>query len=150
MRQSFVTASVLLVMVAVAYGQSQIASSAAAPLFYDVSQETTLTGTVAVLSKVSLPGTLPGAHLTLTTPNSSIDVSLGNFAFSGKGALSLAEGLQIEVTGVFKRLRGSQVLLARLVKVGDSVYAIRNIHGLPVTPQPHERANQHIQNEETR
>ncbi len=150
MRRHFGTALVLLVMVTVVYGQSQIASSTAAPLFYDASQETTLTGTVAVLSKSSHPGKLPGAHLTLTTPNSSIDVSLGSFAFSGKGALSLTEGQQVEVTGVLKKLNGTQVLLARLVKAGDGIYAIRNIHGLPVTPNTHERANQKAQNEETR
>lgn len=150
MRQFFIIALLLSVMVMVAWGQSQSASGTAAPLFYDVSQETTLTGTVAVLSKSSLPGTLPGAHLTLTAPNSSIDVSLGHFAFSGKDALSLAAGQQVEVTGVFKRLRGSQVLLARLVKVGNSVYAIRNIHGLPVTPNAHERATQKALYEETR
>lgn len=150
MTRYFFITSVLLVIVTVAYSHAQSASDTAAPLFYDVSQETTLTGTVARLSKSSLPGTLSGAHLTLTTPNSSIDVSLGHFAFSGKGALSVAEGQQVEVTGVLKKLHGSQVLLARVVRVGDSVYAIRNIHGLPVTPHMHERANQKALYEETR
>lgn len=142
--------AMLFLTVTVGLSQVQIVSPTAAPLFYDMSQEITLTGTVSSLFTKALPGTLPGTHFALTTPNDTLDVSLGAFSFSGKGALSLTEGQQVEVVGVFKKLRERQVLLARTVKVGDKVYAIRNIYGLPVTPKSHERANQEAQNGETR
>lgn len=147
----FLGVTVMLpLMIIVGLCQGQRVAPIATPLFYDISQEITLTGTVSRLFTRAFPGTLPGAHLTLTTPNNTVDVSLGAFAFSVSGALSLTEGQQVEVVGVLKNLHGSQVLLARMVNVGDKVFAIRNIHGLPVTPRAHERANQEAQNGETR
>jgi hypothetical protein len=148
MRQVWRMASVLLLAI-VGRSQAQNPSHSAAPLFYDVAQETTLTGTVAGVFTKATPGMLPGSHLTLTTPDSSVDVSLGAFAFVGKGSVSVSGGQQIEVTGILKNLQGKPVFFARLLKVGDNVYTLRNAHGLPVTPNSHERANQ-AQNGETR
>jgi hypothetical protein len=143
-----ITSVLLLTIVARGYAQT---SHSTAPFFYDIARETTLTGAVTGLfPKAAAPGMLPGAHLTLTTPTSSIDVSLGVFAFDGKGSLSISEGQQIEVTGIMKTLHGRPVFFARLLKVGDNIFAIRNAHGLPVPPNSHERANQEAQNGENR
>lgn len=149
MRQVLRITSVLLLAI-VGRSLAQNPSHSPAPLFYDVAQETTLTGTVTGIFTKATLGMLPGSHLTLTTPNSSVDVSLGAFAFVGKGSLSVSGGQQIEVTGIMKSLQGKPVFFARLLKVGDNVFAVRNAHGLPVTPSSHEHANQEAQNMETR
>ncbi len=112
---------------------------ATGPLSYDISKEVTLSGTVSsVLTKQS-KGMLMGSHLLLETASGPVDASLGRFAFHGKGALKVAGGQQVEVTGVMKTLKDKQVFLTRTVKVGEKVYAIRNQHGVPVSPQARER-----------
>ncbi len=113
----------------------------AGPFSYDVSQEITLNGTVSsVLAKPS-PGMIWGSHILLATTSGAVDASLGTFGLRGKGALSVAAGQQIEMTGVMKTLMNKQVFLARTVKVGGEVYTIRNEHGLPVSPQARQRTS---------
>ena len=132
---------------------AQTASSAtrpAGPYSYDLSEEVTLNGTVLnVLTKAS-PGMITGSHLLLTTLSGTVDISLGTLGLQGQGALSVSAGQQVEVIGVIRTLKGKPVLLARAVKVGDRVYAIRNEHGIPVSPQARQRARQKAaQNGET-
>ena len=112
----------------------------ATPLTYDISQEVTLSGTVSsVLTKAS-SGMIAGSHLLLTTLSGTVDVSLGTFGLQGKGALSVATGQQVLVTGVMKTLKDQQVFIARTAKVGEQTYVIRNKHGIPVSPQARQRA----------
>jgi hypothetical protein len=121
--------------------QAQTAERSVGPFGYDASKEVTLNGTVlSVLAKPS-PGMVMGSHLLLTTPSGPVDASLGRFGLMGKGALSVAPGQQVEVTGVMKTVKDKQIFLARTVKVGGEVYTIRNEHGFPVSPQARERAN---------
>ena len=150
MRQFLRITSVIVLLASVRISLAQNSFHSAAPLIYDITQESRLSGTVADISTKTPPNLLPGAHFTLTTPSGPLDVSLGAFAFSGKGSLHLVPGQQIELTGVSKKLQGRQVFVARLVRVGENVYAIRNSHGLPIPPKSHERANQEAQNGETR
>lgn len=120
---------------------AQTAERAAGSFSYDASQEVTLNATVlSALAKPS-PGMIMGSHLLLTTPSGPVDASLGTFGLRGKGALSVVTGQQVEVTGVMKTVKGKQVFLARTVKVSGQVYAIRNEHGFPVSPQARDRAN---------
>ena len=127
------------------------ATTPAGPFSYDVSQEVTLNGTVSgVLAKQS-PGMVAGSHLLLTTLSGPVDISLGTFAFRGNNALSVTPGQQVEVVGVMKTLKEKPVFLARVVKVGDHLYEIRNEHGITITPQARERASQKAeQNREAR
>lgn len=120
------------------------------PSYYDLSQEVSLNGTVSSVLTKSSPGMLVGAHLLLDTLSGPVDVSLSMFGLQGKGALPVANGQQVEVTGVMKTFKGKQVLFARSVKLNNHVYAIRNEYGIPVTPQARERASQKAQNQETR
>jgi|SRR6202049_95251 len=113
----------------------------AAP-YYDITKEVTLKGTVASVVRKPSPEMIVGSHLLLATASGAVDASLGRFGLEGKGALSVAEGQQIEVTGVMKTLKGRQVFVARTVKAGGQVYMMRNEHGIPVSPQGRERAGQ--------
>jgi len=128
---------------------AQTAEKNAGPFSYDASKEVTLNGTVlGVLTKPS-PGMMMGSHLLLATPSGPVDASLGRFGLLGKGALSVAAGQQVEVTGVMNTIKDHQVFLARTVKVGGQVYTIRNEHGFPVPPQARERADQTAQKGES-
>jgi hypothetical protein len=77
----------------------------------------------------------------LATASGSVDASLGHFGLQGKGAVSVGQGQQIEITGVMKTIKGRQVFLARTVRVGAQIYTIRNEHGIPLSPQARERAS---------
>ncbi len=119
-----------------------VGTKAAAPFSYDAAEEVTLAGMASSVLAVSPAGMIPGSHLLLSTPSGPVDVSLGIFALRGKGALSVSAGQQVEVTGVMKTLKDKPVFLARIVKVGDEVYAIRNEHGILVSPLAREHATQ--------
>ena len=133
--------------------QAQTASRAlisTGPLNYDLSKEAMLNGTVADVITRPSPGMLGGSHLLLTTLAGPADISLGEFGLRGDGALSVVRGQQVEVVGVIKAFKGNPVYLARVVKIGDHVYVIRNGHGIPITPEARKRASQNLQTGETR
>jgi hypothetical protein len=128
---------------------AQAAERTAGPLAYDVSKEVTFNATVSsVPTKGSLGmqkgsrGKPMGSHLLLSTTSGPVDASLGRFALLGKGALKVAPGQQIEVTGVMKTLKDKQVFLVRTVKAGGQTYTIRTKRGFLVSPQSRERAAQ--------
>jgi hypothetical protein len=118
------------------------AAKASRPFTYDAADEVTLTATVSsVLTKAS-PGMMAGSHLLLTTPSGPIDASLGRFGLRGNAFIS--PGQQIEATGVLRLMPVSdrQVFIVRTLKVDGEVYSVRNSHGVPLSPQAHERTGQ--------
>lgn len=134
-------ATIFFVGPAVAQINSPVAKPAG-PLSYDISKETTLSGTVAsVLAKPS-PGMIMGAHLMIQTSSGVVDASLDRFALIGKDALQISGGEAVEVTGVMKNINGKQVFLARTVKAGNEVYTIRNQHGIALSPAARARLSQ--------
>jgi hypothetical protein len=150
MRHRFAGRAVALLasisLVAPAYAQTPAAAArppvSIGPFSYDVSKETTLTGTVSsVLAKPSA-GMIMGAHLLFETASGTVDASLGRFALWGNAALSRSAGQLIQATGVIRTLQGQQVFLVRTVKVNDRVYAIRDEHGHALSPQTRARQRQ--------
>lgn len=110
--------------------------------YYDKAQEVTLTAMVSSVLARPEPGMIAGSHLLLATSSGTVDASLGRFGLEGKGALSIATGEQVEVTGVMKTLKNKQVFVARTVKARGQVYTMRNEHGIQVSPQSRQRAGQ--------
>jgi hypothetical protein len=100
----------------------------------------TLRGAVSGVLTKPAPGMIMGSHLLLTTVSGPVDASLGRWGLQGKDALSVTAGQQVEVTGVMKTLKNKVVFVARIVKIGDKVYRMRNEHGIPLSPQARERA----------
>jgi hypothetical protein len=107
--------------------------------YYDVTKEVTISGTVADVVTKSATRTIPGPHLILTTASGDVDASLGISGMRGKGALSVAPGSAVEVTGVMKTINEKQVFLARTVKTAGEVYTMRNERGFPISAQTRER-----------
>ncbi|MGO9576222.1 MAG: hypothetical protein ACLPTQ_18060 [Terriglobales bacterium] len=120
---------------------SAVTARPAGPFSYDVTQEVTISGTVSSVLTKPAAGMIMGSHLLLATPSGPVDASLGMFGLRGKGAVSVAAGQQIEVTGVMKTIKGKHVFLTRTVKVGGEVYNIRNERGFLISPQARERAS---------
>ncbi len=110
--------------------------------YYDVRQEITLSGVVSGVLTRPTPGMVMGSHLLLTTASGIVDASLGRWGLPGKDALLLTLGRQVEVTGVMKDLKTKEVFVARIVKVGDKLYRLRNDHGIALSPRANERADE--------
>jgi hypothetical protein len=132
-------ASLLFAIMAIPLGAQPVPES---HHYYDIAKEVTVVGTVSKVLVKPSPGMIMGSHLLLTTSTGSLDASLGRFGLQGKGALSVAPGQQVAVTGVTKLLKDRQVFVARTVRVGSHVYFVRNTHGIPVSPQSRARASQ--------
>ncbi len=100
-------------------------------LWYDISKEITVTGTVtSVMKETSREMRMPGGSLLIVeTASGKVDASLGKFAMRGKNALSVSAGQSIQITGVLKTVNNQRVLFARLVQTNGHVYTIRNEHG---------------------
>jgi hypothetical protein len=134
-----------ILCMSVAHAQSSaVVAKTPGPLAYNVSNETTLKGTVSsVLAKPSAhSGMILGAHLLVTTSSGTVDASLGRFALKGKGALSVAPGASVAITGVMKTINSKQVFLARTVSVGEQVYTIRNQRGIALSAEARQHLNQ--------
>ncbi len=117
--------------------QTRAAETRLARPYYDLTREVTHKATVSsVLTKPSA-GMIVGSHLLLATASGEVDASLGRWGLQGKSALSVSAG---EPVGVM--LMGRQVFVVRTVKVRGQVFAMRNEHGIPVSPQARERASQ--------
>jgi|HubBroStandDraft_1064217.scaffolds.fasta_scaffold601578_1 DNA/RNA endonuclease YhcR with UshA esterase domain len=110
--------------------------------YYDIAREVTLSGTVSSVFKKAPAGMTVGSHLMLATSSGTVDASLGRWGMEGKGALSVATGQHVEVTGVMKTYKDRELFVARTVKVGGQVYTMRNQHGIAVSPQSRARAGQ--------
>jgi hypothetical protein len=109
--------------------------------YYDIAKEVTLAGTVSEVYAHPGDGMIFGSHLMLETASGRLDASLGKWAMQGKGALSVAAGQPVEVTGVMKTIKDKQVFIVRIVKAEGHLYTIRNKFGLPTPPQSRERAS---------
>jgi hypothetical protein len=109
-------------------------------LYYDISKEVTISGTVSAVLAKPAPGVVWGSHLILDTLSGKVDASLGRWAMVGKGALSVTPGEQVEVTGVMKTAKDKEVFVARTVKANGKVYTMRNEHGISISPQTRELA----------
>ncbi len=109
-------------------------------LAYNMKNELKITGVVSSVMDKPERGMMFGSHLLVDTASGTLDVSLGRWALVGKGAARVGVGQQVEVTGILKTLNHRQVFLARTLNTGGKTYSVRNEHGIPVSPQARERA----------
>ena len=55
------------------------------------------------------------------------------FVLNGKGALTIAPGANVQVTGVMLTMKNNeQLFVIRIITVGGRTYAIRNERGFPL------------------
>jgi hypothetical protein len=114
---------------------AQTASEAAKPTTtprYDISKEVTLNAMVkSVPSKSAFGRTNSG--FVLQTTSGEVRGSLTPFVLNGKGALTIAPGANVQVTGVMLTTKNNeQLFVIRIITVGGRTYAIRNERGFPL------------------
>jgi hypothetical protein len=129
----FLVLSGLLSLQAFAQSQNQ-ASAAAAPSVYDATKEVVLQGTISGVVTRPKPGLPLGLHLMLETTQGQVDVHLGPYYGSIAAEKGLVPGATIQVTGVTSHFHGGDVLLARIIAVGNQTLTIRSQRGFPVRP----------------
>ena len=114
---------------------AQTASAATKPTTtprYDISKEVTLNAMVkSVPSKLAFGRTNSG--FVLQTTSGEVRGSLTPFVLNGKGALAIAPGANVQVTGVMMTMSNNkQLFVIRTITVGGRTYAIRNERGFPL------------------
>jgi hypothetical protein len=135
-------AAAFLLLIAVApkfHAQTAAESGTAKPFGYNANDEVTVSGAATELLTKAPKGMLNGSHLFISNSSGAMDISLGSFG-SGKEADEISTGKSVEITGLMKTLNGKQVLLARVVKVGDQVYLIRTKQGVVVSARARQQA----------
>jgi len=110
--------------------------------FYDITKEITISGAATSVLKTPAEGMILGSHLLVETASGTVDASLGKWGLQGKSAPSIAIGEQVTLRGVMKTVRERQVFFVRTVEAGGHTYTMRNVHGVPVSPQSRERVSQ--------
>jgi hypothetical protein len=123
---------------------------------YDPNNEAILTGTVADI-RGGGPGRLgwlmrvhtfglghkpaDDKQLLMKTDTDTIRIHLGPTAFLNSQKIEIKEGDRLVVTGSRVTLGDSQVVLAREIRKGDTVWTLRNAAGQPLwsTAQPETR-----------
>ncbi|HMD30759.1 MAG TPA: hypothetical protein VKG84_02535 [Candidatus Acidoferrales bacterium] len=132
---------------ALAQSQAETAT-AAVPRVYDVSREVVLRGTISQVVSQPAAGLPRGFHVLLSTAQGTVDVHLGPYLGRSPAAKRLITGAAIQVTGVTTHFEAGDVLLARIVLVGDQTITVRNENGMPLSLRPvppGARANRSLQ-----
>ncbi|MGB7284690.1 MAG: hypothetical protein WBE13_20655 [Candidatus Acidiferrum sp.] len=95
---------------------------------YDVSRETTLTGTVISYTTAS---TVPpiGAHMTVQTVYGPVDVHLGSAKYLEQNHFTVSAGDSVHVTGEVLSVGQSSTFAARIVEDGSQSVTVRNTKG---------------------
>ncbi|HXO04787.1 MAG TPA: hypothetical protein VN884_04050 [Candidatus Sulfotelmatobacter sp.] len=130
----FATLLALALNATPAHAQATAATTTPAiPPRYDVSKEVTLNATVLSVPAKSSHSLARNFGLVLQTSSGTVQGSLTQFTLSGKGALSITQGQQIQVTGVMTTtLNNKQLFLIRTIQIGGHTYAIRSEQGFPL------------------
>jgi len=134
----FATLLALALNAAPAHGQATAATTkSTSPLGYDVSKEVTFSATVQSVPSKSSHGLTPESGalsgFVLQTTAGTIQGRLTYSALNGEGALSIAPGEHVQVTGIMTMMKNNtQVFVIRIIQIGGRTYTIRNEHGFSV------------------
>jgi hypothetical protein len=112
------------------YGQS---SPASAELngYYDRRRETTFSGTVTGKTKGQPRGGVQGMSIMVKTGRVQREVELGPAWYVGRQSAAINLGEKVRVTGVPLRVGRQNVFLARQIRRGNNILALRDAMGMP-------------------
>ena len=122
--------ALLLLAALPAYGQGRGQGRGARA--YDPATETIISGVVQEVKIISGTGVMGGMHLVLSTDTGEIEARLGPAWYMSQQNFAFGRGDQVEVNGSKIRTGDAYVLIAREVKKGDRVLALRNAQGFPL------------------
>jgi hypothetical protein len=97
---------------------------------YDVSTETTITGTVQDVLRPQ-NGRMMGIHLTVKTATETIEVHLGPSDFIANAGFSFAKGDSVQVLGSIVMMDDGEFLIAREITKDGKTLKLRDKTGRP-------------------
>lgn len=133
---SFVTSAMLIgaLSFAVPAGAQERRGPAPQPdLFYNLSRETVLQGTVVSYTAASAVAPL-GPHVQMQTSSGVIDVQLGNARLLEANHLTLAQGDAIKVVGETVPFGKTSQFVARVIQKGSQAVTLRTTRGMVLAP----------------
>jgi DNA/RNA endonuclease YhcR with UshA esterase domain len=100
---------------------------------YDIASQTKVTGVVEAVSDYKCPvsGTV-GAHITVKTATSTIEVHLAPAKFVKDYDLVIHKGDQVEIQGAKIMFEGRPSLIAKTVVVDRTTFSYRDNNGKPL------------------
>ena len=115
------------------------------PLAYDTQTETTITGTIQDLKDgggraggpgpMAIPDWTLGIHdrfFMLKTGEETVEVRLAPTAFLAEKNVDIRNGDTVEVIGSRVRVGKADVLLAREIRKGETLWTLRDVNGTPL------------------
>lgn len=98
---------------------------------YDVSTETTITGTVQDILHPQM-GRMNGTHLLVKTESETIEVHVGPSDFVANAGFTFAKGDSVQVLGSKVTIDGKEALIAREVTRDGKTLTLRDKTGRPM------------------
>jgi len=121
----------VVILAAIGAAAQQSNTSSVRSGSYDVTRESTLTGTV--LSYVEASSTPPlGAHVAVQTASGVVDVHLGDARLLNNHHFSLAAGDSVQIVGENVAYGNGTQFFARVITKGGQSLVVRNTQGFPV------------------
>ncbi|GEM_PF-1003747 len=130
----------LLLTQAIVGGQGQTSiGSAQLDGYYNARREVTFSGTVAGKTKGRAPGYAQGMSILVRTGKTLRDVELGPAWYVGRQQAAIKLGDKVTVKGVPLALGKEKVFLARQIRRGRQILALRDTTGMPYWSARRER-----------
>lgn len=120
----------LTLVAGIAYAQRRRGQISGMPR-YDTAREVTLKGIITKVETHMGRMGWDGTHLVVRFETEILTVHVGPSSYLAQQGFSFAVGEQIEVTGARISFEGSDVLIAREIKKGETTLTLRNSQGIP-------------------
>ena len=99
---------------------------------YDAAHEVSIEGTVVKVADLQTSDSLSGEYLTFSTAQGIVNAHLGAETILSKNHVTLKPGDKVSLAGAYVTGANGPVLLARLLRTGDQMVALRSSSGLPL------------------
>lgn len=104
----------------------------AGPMHYNRATETTLNGVVDEVKEMAAGGRgMGGIHLMFTAERGPIEVHVGPAAYISAQGFAFAKGDALTIVGSKVTMNGTDVVLAREIRLADRVLTLRDDKGFP-------------------
>jgi hypothetical protein len=137
-RLSIVVAAFLLVIGVASAASTQTAGGPGrGQAMYDVTTETTITGTIeSVETATATRGgggqALGGTHLRVKTEKESLLIAVGPTAYLAEKAITFEKGDTVEILGSRVTVDKTPMLIAKQIKKGGTAWTLRDASGRPL------------------
>lgn len=104
---------------------------------YDVTTETTVTGTIDEVRTIEpTGGAMGGVHLIVNTPSGLAEVHVGPAWFVSSKNITFAKDDALTIVGSTTKMAGKDVVIAREITRGSQTLTLRDAKGLPLWSGP--------------